>query len=67
MPRDADSPASKYIGLAEADALSQIQADGLRARIVGRDGQEFMRTMDLQSGRVNLVIAAGKVITAYIG
>lgn len=67
MPRNANNPASKYVGLPEAEALQLIQADGLYHRIMGRDGESFCGTCDFRPDRVNLVITRGVVTTANIG
>lgn len=56
-----------YIGMTEEEAVKAIQGAGLKARIRARDGQAFMGTMDMDEGRINLTIEAGKVTQASIG
>jgi len=67
MPRAVDDPCNKYVGLSEADAVQRIEDDGLISRVMGRDGKSFMGTCDYLTDRVNLVVAAGVIISANIG
>lgn len=54
-------------GLAEADAVATVEAAGLVARVVARDGESYPMTMDYQGTRVNLVITNGLVDTVSVG
>jgi hypothetical protein len=49
------------MGLTEAEALAQAEANNIPARVVARDDQLFPVTSDLQHGRANLTITDGIV------
>jgi len=55
------------IGLAEQDAIDAIEAEGLIARVVARDGEFFAVTADFVYSRINLVIESGQVAEATAG
>jgi hypothetical protein len=55
------------IGLAEQDAIEAIEADGMIARVIARDGEYFIVTEDFVYSRINLVIESGLVTEATAG
>lgn len=56
------------LGKSESDAIKIIEAAGFRYRIVGRDDQHFIITLDHRPhDRVNIVITGGVVIEANPG
>lgn len=57
----------KYVGMTEEEAVQAIQAAGLKARIMCRDGQRYVGTCDFRLDRVNLTITQGKVTNATVG
>ena len=57
----------KYVGLTESEAVQAIKKDGLRPRVVSRDGEHYVITMDYRTDRVNLTITEGKVTSAHVG
>lgn len=52
---------SDYIGLAESEAVAKAEAEGLVSRVVERDGQAQVITLDLRSDRLNFTITNGSV------
>ena len=59
--------ASTVIGLGEQDAIDAIEAEGLIARVVARDGEYYAVTEDYSVSRINLVIVGGLVTEATVG
>jgi hypothetical protein len=59
--------AATTIGMTEADALDAIEAAGLIARVVAKDGEYFAVTEDYVTTRVNLVLMDGVVTEATAG
>ena len=55
------------IGLAEQDAVDAIEAEGLIARVVAREGEYYVVTEDFVYSRINLVIESGLVTEATAG
>jgi hypothetical protein len=64
---DVGAVAGSVVGLDEFKAIDTIFALGLTHRIVERDGESFPVTRDLRADRVNLVLADGVVVEAYVG
>jgi hypothetical protein len=54
-------------GKTEEEAKALIEQAGMVMRVVARDGQEFMVTMDYHTGRVNVVVNNGIVTPREIG
>jgi len=54
-------------GLTVEQARRQAEAQGYTFRIILQDGKSFVVTADLRSDRVNVEVAAGKVVRADIG
>jgi len=50
-----------FIGLSEEDALSKAHKNGVAARVLERDGQPLLMTMDFQEGRLNMTVKDGQV------
>ena len=55
------------VGLEEEDATKQLKDAGWKVRVVARDGEIFMRTMDYWEDRANLSINNGKITKISIG
>jgi hypothetical protein len=59
--------AATVIGLTEQEAIDAIEAEGLIARVVARDGEFYAVTEDYSVSRINLVVEAGLVTEATVG
>ena len=62
--------ADEVIGMSEAEAIETIagiSSEALTSRIVRRDEESFMITMDYRLDRINLQIDDGIVTTTYVG
>jgi hypothetical protein len=55
------------IGLTEHQAKAMLEAYGYRVRIVQRDREHYIVTMDYRTDRVNITIINGKVTNATFG
>lgn len=55
-----------YVGLTEAEAREQAEADGYEVRVLLRDGVPFGRDDDLRTGRLNLVLYDDEVRAAAL-
>lgn len=51
----------QYLNMLEADALEMAAADNRPVRVIKRDGNSMIVTMDLRPGRLNLTIDNGIV------
>jgi hypothetical protein len=71
VPSDtAQAVADEVIGMSEAEAIETIEgipSETLTSRIVRRDEESFMVTMDYRLDRINLQIDDGIVTTTNIG
>lgn len=63
---DSQTEQSGYIGLTEQEALDKAKQEDREARVVERDGESLLVTMDISHGRVNLTVEDGKVVDVYI-
>jgi len=63
MPFSTDS----LVGLTVAEALEQIRQANLTWRVIERDGQKFMVSMEYNAHRVQLVIKDNLITGASIG
>ena len=66
----AQAVADEVIGMSEAEAIETIagiSSEALTSRIVRRDEESFMITMDYRLDRINLEIDDGIVTTTYVG
>ena len=66
----AQAVADEVIGMSEAEAIETIagiSSEALTSRIVRRDEESFMITMDYRLDRINLQIDDGIVTTTSIG
>ena len=66
----AQAVADEVIGMSEAEAIETIagiSSEALMSRIVRRDEESFMITMDYRLDRINLQIDNGIVTTTYVG
>lgn len=54
-------------GLSETDAAAVAAEKGLTVRIVARDGEHYMVTMDYRIDRVNFTVENGVVVEANVG
>ncbi len=57
------SVSDSYVGLSEADAEAKAAADGVPFRVVMRDGEPQMVTMDYRPGRINATVENDIVIS----
>ena len=55
------------IGMTETDATAEAERNGWTVRVVARDGEEYMVTMDYVDTRANLSIEADIVVDATAG
>lgn len=55
------------IGMEEQRAIEAIEAEGMIARVIARDGEYFIVTEDFVYSRINLVVESGFVIEATAG
>lgn len=65
--RDGVPVIAALVGLSEAEAEAEAEANGWTVRVVERDGEEYMVTMDYSDSRVNLTIEGGVVTNAAVG
>ncbi len=63
----AEALAAEVVGLGEDDAVAAIEAAGLVARVIERDGESLPATMDYREDRVNLSVTDGTVTAATVG
>lgn len=66
----AQAVADEVIGMSETQAIETIagiSSEPLTSRIIRRDEESFMITMDYRLDRINLQIDDGIVTTTYIG
>ena len=66
----AQAVADEVIGMSEAEAIETISgmsSESLTSRIVRRDEESFMITMDYSLDRINLQIDDGIVTSTYVG
>lgn len=55
------------MGSSEQNAREQVEASGLRFRVMRRNGKSMIGTRDLNMDRVNVHIDDGKVTRVYRG
>lgn len=60
----ANRQAPDYLGLTEEAARERAAASGRPLRVVQRDDEHFIVTMDYQERRVNVVVQGGTVTSA---
>ena len=63
----APEDAERLVGMSEADAVTEAEAQGWDVRVVARDGEEFPITMDYSTARVNLTVENDVVTKVYVG
>lgn len=56
-----------WLGLSEAEALTQIRVAGRAVRIVARDDEHFAVTLDFSAERLNLHVRKGVVVAITTG
>jgi hypothetical protein len=68
-PTDADQQAvsAAVAGCAEADVQHRAEAAGWTVRVMHRDGEDLIGTMDFRTDRLNLDVEQGTVTGAGIG
>ncbi len=59
--------AISVLGMSEAEAIKVVEAAGVTYRVMARDGESFVGTCDWKPNRLNLRIAAGKVVSVDFG
>lgn len=55
------------IGLPLDEAVFRATSDGLSVRLAREDGTDYILTMDLNFGRINLDVVDGRVVAASAG
>lgn len=60
----AQRQAPEYVGLTEVQARERASEAGRPLRVVQRDDEHFIVTMDYQERRVNVVVQDGTVTSA---
>jgi hypothetical protein len=58
---------AEYVGKTYEDAKSKAEKAGLTTRIVEKDGNAYMLTMDLNANRINFRVRRNIVTAAYGG
>jgi len=53
----------EYIGLSEQVAMDKAKNNDVSFRVVERDGEKLIMTMDYRPGRINAVVENGKVVS----
>jgi hypothetical protein len=56
-----------WLGLTEADALTQVRAAGRAVRVIARDDEHFPVTLDYNADRLNLQVRKGVVVAITSG
>jgi hypothetical protein len=64
LARMAPEIMNSVVGMSEDAAITAIEATGLVARVVERDGEALMVTMDYREDRVSLTVIDGVVTAA---
>jgi hypothetical protein len=57
----------KLIGMTEARAQERAKADGFGFQVVQRNGTSLLTPLDLDTGRVDVVVEEGLVTSASAG
>lgn len=57
-----DFDARELLGLEIAKAKALAKRNGCAVRVVNRDGQELVRTMDYSGGRINVTETKGRIV-----
>jgi hypothetical protein len=55
------------IGSTETEAQNIAEELGFTTRVMRRDGENYIGTMDFRTNRINLEITDGKVTAQWIG
>jgi hypothetical protein len=63
----AEAVADDVVGMSEDEAVRTIEAAGMVARTVERDGEAFMVTEDYRTDRINLTVAQARVTRTEVG
>ena len=63
----AELACKKSVGMGEEEAAQAAAAAGLAWRVVERDGEMMMLTMDYQPARLNASINSGEVTSCRLG
>lgn len=61
MDEKVSAPQINLVGQTEEDAIKMIEAAGMKYRVMKRDGESFMGTMDFDPMRFNLTVENGIV------
>jgi hypothetical protein len=54
------------VGGAEATGTAAAEARGWSVRVMERDGEDLMGTMDMRADRINLKVDAGRITGARV-
>lgn len=65
--KNINSILEEVVGLSEVDAVVLFKSNGIKWRVLRRDGEIMSTTKDFQSDRLGIVIVNGKVDEAAIG
>jgi len=63
----SDNQAEYLVGKSENEAVEFLKKDKKNYRVVRRDKEEFMKSMDYDKERLNLEIEAGTVVAISLG
>jgi hypothetical protein len=61
-----DTDTSEYIGISEEAALSKAKTANVAARVVERDGETLLVTMDFSPGRLNFFVREDAVYKVQV-
>ena len=64
---DIMSEFDSLVGKSEKEVLVKLKEDNKVYRVVKRDDEEYMKTMDYDENRLNLSIEAGVVVSIIVG
>ena len=59
---DDGSEDGSYVGLEEGVAFEQAEDEGVQARVIRRDGEDLLVTMDFVPDRLNFTVEDGVVV-----
>lgn len=64
-PKNAQHP--DYVGLTEKEGRTKAANEGMRFRVINRDGKDYPITLDYLTNRINVALNNGYIVAAYYG